>query len=244
MNTPMTSKLPAPDLTPYDKWTKDPTPDNMSEILSDLDPVISREIHRYSGPKSLLRSKAKTLSIKAVRTFDPSRGARLHSWVTTQLQQLNRYGQSLRPIYVPEVTGRESSELNSVAERLSDELGRYPTHDELADEIGISLRKVKRLMGAKPAVISESQLYADTESGIASSPATSEVDVIGESAEVIYQGLTERDKMIYDYKTGKGGKPPINNLQIARKLGVTPALISQRTKDIAQKILEGQGRVL
>lgn len=239
-----TATLPVPDLTPYDRWSKDPTPDNMSEVLSSLDPVISREVHRYTGPKSLLRGKAKSLAIQAVRNFDPSRGAKLHSWVTTQLQQLNRYGQSLRPVYVPEVTNRESSELNSVSQRLSDELGRQPTHDELADELGVSTKKIQRLLKAKPAVLSESQLYTDPESGMTSLPATSEVDVIGESADVIYPGLSERDKMIYDYKTGKRGKPPLNNLQIARKLGVTPALVSQRAKDIAQRILEGQNRVL
>ena len=125
-----------------------------------------------------------------------------------------------------------------------DELGRQPTHDELADELGVSTKKIQRLLKAKPAVLSESQLYTDPESGMTSLPATSEVDVIGESADVIYPGLSERDKMIYDYKTGKRGKPPLNNLQIARKLGVTPALVSQRAKDIAQRILEGQNRVL
>ncbi len=236
--------LPAPDLTPYDKWSKDPTPDNMSEILTSLDPVISREIHRYTGPKSLLRGKAKSLAIQAVRNFDSSKGAKLHSWVTTQLQQLNRYGQSLRPIYVPEVSSRESSELNTVSTRLSDELGRQPSHDEIADETGLSVRKVQRLLKAKPAILSESQLFTDPESGLTSLPATSEVDVIGESAEVMYPSFSERDKLIYDYKTGKGGKPPLNNLAIARKLGVTPALISQRTKDMAQRILEGQSHVI
>ena len=239
-----TTPLQAAASTPYDKWLDKPTPDSMGEVLSDLEPTLVREVNRYAGPKALLHGKARNIAVAAVRTFDPTRGAKLHSWVTTQLQQLNRYGQKLRPIYVPEATNRQAAELHSVQLRMNDELGREPTHEELADEIGISVPTVKRLMSAKPATVTESQLFEDPESGDRMSPGVSEMDTIGEAADMVYSGLAERDKLIYDCKMGLRGKAPMSNLQIARKLGVTPALISQRAKDIAQRILEGQGRVL
>ena len=115
-----TTPLQAAASTPYDKWLDKPTPDSMGEVLSDLEPTLVREVNRYAGPKALLHGKARNIAVAAVRTFDPTRGAKLHSWVTTQLQQLNRYGQKLRPIYVPEATNRQAAELHSVQLRMNE----------------------------------------------------------------------------------------------------------------------------
>ena len=46
-------------LVEYDDWMTDPTPDNMSKIVDTLQPTINAEVQRYTGPKPLLRAKAK-----------------------------------------------------------------------------------------------------------------------------------------------------------------------------------------
>jgi hypothetical protein len=61
-------------------------------------------------------------------------------------------------------------------------------------------------------------------------------DVLGTAEEMVYDSLTQRDRLIYDWKTGKHGKPTLSNQQIAKRLGVTPALISQRSQQIALQI--------
>ena len=50
----------------YDKWLSDPTPENMSGIIKVMEPTINSEVQRYTGPKPLLRGKAKSLTINAI----------------------------------------------------------------------------------------------------------------------------------------------------------------------------------
>jgi DNA-directed RNA polymerase specialized sigma subunit len=61
--------------------------------------------------------------------------------------------------------------------------------------------------------------------------------------EAVYEALSPRDRAIFDFKTGKHGRTPMQNQEIAARLGVTPALISQRSQQIADQIssLSGTG---
>ena len=139
----------------YANWRADPTPENMKAVLDDLDTTINSEIQRFSGPKPLLRSKARALAVKAVRSYDPAGGTRLRSWVVTQLQPLSRYNNSLKPIYAPEDVSRKAYAISKARETLLDETGREPTDEELADRVGISVKRLGKIRGAVPAVVNE-----------------------------------------------------------------------------------------
>lgn len=224
----------------YADWLKDKSSENMSKVVDAYAPTINSEIMRYSGSKPLLRSRARILTVKAVKSFNPMSGARLQSWIVTNLQPLSRYGQRQRQdVHVPEVAMRQAASVARVTEELKDELGRDPTDEELADEIGISVQRVKKVRGmAVPSVYSSS-----LESQIGDDQSFSEPGVVTPSKvpfaqEAVYQGLDSRDRMIFDGITGiHGGKPVPANV-IAARLGVSPAYISQRAKAIAQQISE------
>ena len=221
----------------YDAWMVDPSPDNMAKVVESLEPAINSEIQRYSGPKPLLRSKAKTLAIQAVKKYDPSRGAQLRSWVVTQMQPLSRYGQQLRPIHASEMAIRQAAELNRVSNELSDDIGHIPTHEELADETGLSVKRIKMLRRTVIPVVSEGTLAGNvTEDEGPNLPGTNQSNVLGNAEEIVYDSLNDRDKSIYDWKIGKHGKSVLSNMEIAKRLGVTPALISQRSEQVASQI--------
>jgi RNA polymerase nonessential primary-like sigma factor len=230
----------------YDRWSLEPTPDNMSKIVDSLSPTINSEIQRYTGPKPLLRTRAKSLAIKAVRTYKPDSGARLNSWVVTQLQPLSRYGrESGRLIHTSELAVRQGAAMAAAREELMDELDDEPTDQQLADHVGISTSRVKTLRALNRPVLSEGA-FAGTESPEAVEPAVVETGpdpILHTATEMVYAGLSPRDKMIIDLKTGRNGKEQLDNQSIARRLGVTPALISQRSAMIAQQILETRNRV-
>lgn len=230
-------------LTPYDIWKADPTPDNLGKVVDDLESVIVREVYKYSGPSELLHAKAKEIVIEAIQSYDPSQGTQLSTWVTTQLQQLNRYGQQVRPVYNPEVSAREAAELNTIVQRMTDELGREPTIEEIADEAGMTPAKVQRLQSQVVATVSEGQLYEDPETGMTNLPAVDMPSLLGEAADVVYPTLDPIDKQIFDYSTGRYGGPPLSKQEIAEKLGMTTSAVSQRAKSIAQRILEMQKNV-
>jgi len=222
-------------LPEYETWKNEPTPENMASTVKALEPTINAEVQRYSGPKPLLRSKAMVLAAKAVKSYDPAQGAKLRSWVVTQLQPLSRYGQSLRPIQASEVAIRQAAEVNRIREEMADRLDHEPSLEELADETGLSVRRIENIQKqVKPAVPEAVFIEGDAEG--ASLPGTVTSDILGTAEEMVYDSLTHRDKLIYDWKTGKHGKPTLSNQVIAKRLGVTPALISQRSQQIALQI--------
>jgi DNA-directed RNA polymerase specialized sigma subunit len=226
----------------YSAWAADQTPENMALVIDELKPAINAEVYRYPGPKPLLRVQAKRLATKAVRSYDPARGAKLRSWVVTQLQPLSRYGKQLRPVHVSEVAVRQAAEVNRLRQQLSDTLGREPTHEELADEVGISVPRIKKLEREVMATTTEGRFV--NEEGVPTLPATSEADTLSAAADGVYESLSKRDRGIYDWKTGQHGKPRLPNQEIARRLGVSPALISQRTAQISEQIADAANRGL
>ena len=221
------------ELPEYDIWKEVPTPDNMANVVNALAPTINAEVHRYPGSKPIMRGRAKTLAIKAIKSYDPAQGAKLRSWVVTQLQPLSRYNQQMRPIRTSELAIRQAAEAHRVQQELSDTLGRDPSNEELADEIGLSVKRIKELRKrVKPTVYETAFETVDSEDPN-SLPGTVDSNKMDTAEAIVYQSLSARDRMIYDMKVGRHGKTTIPNHEIAKRLGVTPALISQRSASIA-----------
>jgi len=224
------------DMPEYDLWKTEPTPDNMAKVIEALSPTINAEVQRYQGSKPIVRGRAKTLAIKAVKSYDPQHGAALRSWVVTQLQPLARYSQQMRPLRTSELAIRQAAEADRVRRELSDTMGRDPSDEELADEIGLSVTRIKDLRKrVKPTVYETAFESPDTE-GPSLLPGTVDTDKVDMAEAIVYDSLAPRDKTIYDLKVGRHGKTAIPNQQIAKRLGVTPALISQRSAMIAEQM--------
>jgi DNA-directed RNA polymerase specialized sigma subunit len=221
----------------YDAWLADPTPENMTNVLKALDPVIVTEVQHYAGPKPLLRAKAKGLAITAVKKYDPTKGAALRSWVTTQLKPLSRYSQRMRPVQVSEMASRQAAELYSIGLRMEEDLGREPDESELADASGLSMARVRYLKSHVKPTLTESQLTRPTPEGEEGAlPAVIQPNTAQLSADAVYDSLDRREKAIYDWKIGAHGKQQLSNQEIAARLGVTPALISQISERISARI--------
>lgn len=219
----------------YDVWTQAPTPDNMAKLLDVLSPTITSEIQRYSGPKPLLRAKARYLATKAIKTYDPTRGAQLRSWVVTQLQPLSRYSQRLRPVRSSEMAIRQAAEVETQRQRLALDMDREPTDEELADTVGISVPRIQKLRAKVKPSLPESAM-SDIETGEIALPAVMEGKTLDFASEAVYTGLSSREKQIFNWKTGLHGTRQLSNQEIARRLGLTPAAISQITSNIALSI--------
>lgn len=221
----------------YDRWVVDQTPENMSGVLDSLMPTINSEILRYVGPKSHLRSRAKAIAVKAVKTFNPMSGAKLQSWVTTNLKQLARYGQGLRDVKAPELAIRRAAEIDRVSKQLSDDLGREPTLIELSDEIGISPKKIQKIRHQVKASVNSGSLDTETSEDAQTAPGVYTPSALPFATEAVYMSLDPRDRFIFDSRTGSHGTSALSNKDIARRLGVSAPSISQRA-DYIGKLIE------
>lgn len=222
----------------YEAWVKDKTPENLNTVVSALGPIITSEIQRYNGPKPLLRARAKAYAVRAVKTYNPMSGARLQSWVVTQMQPLSRYSKNLQPVHVSDDLYRQSSDLHRMAQDYEFEYGHEPSDEELADYSGVSVKKIRKFKEARPAVSSESQFLEAGSNDAAGTllPAVQTVNHTSTAAEMVYNELSVRDKMIYDHKTGQHGKSELPAIEIAKRLGVSPAYVSQVSARIAEQI--------
>jgi len=229
--------------TAYNDWVLDPSPENTGKWLKTVTPLINSEIQRYTGPKPLLRSKGKGLAINALRTYDPTRGTKLTSWVVTQMQPLSRYSQRLKPVRSSELAVRQAAEVDTQRKQFEIEYDKEPTDAELADIVGISQRRIKLLRDKVNAVIPEAALV-DAETGGIDLPTATESNTLDFATEATYHGLTPREKLIFDWKTGGHGKPTLENQEIARRLGISPAAISQTTAAIAGQIQRANENVI
>jgi DNA-directed RNA polymerase specialized sigma subunit len=218
----------------YQNYLQNPGKPTLGPVLRALDPIITAETHRYEGPKDLLKGRAKLIAAESVKTYDPSRGASLSTWVTGNLRSLSRYGKTLQPVKVPEVARQRAAELERRRQEIWDAKGEEPTDTELADDLGISVKKVRWLKNKTLAVMNTGGF--DTEDDDARSlPGTVQSNQLPESVDAVYSGLSPRDRKIFDMKTGRTGAPVPNHL-IAKRLGLTPAMISDRSRYIAERI--------
>lgn len=233
-----TSKTPVPGAsdpdTAFTRWRADPTPDNLAHVVRALEPAVASEIYNYPGPKPLLRLRAKPMVIKAIKSYDPTRGAQLRSWAITNLRPLSRASNQLRPVHASEDNIRISAELNTRQRQLSDELGRDPTDAELADDLGLSVTRIQRARKAVPAVLGESTFTTDE--GLSQLPAVVPQERTQTAVEGIYMAQDDVGKKIMDWTLGRNGNPQLPQAEIARRLGISPAAVSQRMRTVAARI--------
>lgn len=231
----------------YNIWLKKRDKESLGLVIKQLSQLIDTEVYRYPGPKSLLRHKARLLAARAIKTYDPSSKTKLSSWVVTQLQPLNRYGRSLAaPVHVPELASRQAAELEAVRQKLSEELGAEPTDEQLADTTGLSVTRIRKIKNMMPAYVHESVAAQTTETGEAIPQAVTNVDkdpALNTAAEAVYMSLNDRDKMIFDLKVGKNGREALDNKAIAKRLGVSEGLVSQRSLEISKMIQDTYGKI-
>lgn len=226
----------------YNAWIVNRTPENMAGLVEAFMPTVNAEIMQYSGPKELLRSRGRFLVTQAIKSFNPMGGTRLKSWVVTNLKQLSRYGKRLRPVRASEAMLRNAAELASVERRLEDDLGRRPTDDELMDETGWSKKTIADIRKSSVASVNGSMFEDDDDGeGTLSEPGLVRSSMLPYAAEAVYMGLDDKDKAIFDGKTGMHGKKQTSGSSLADMLKISPAAVSQRSSAIGREIANMAG---
>ncbi len=229
----------------YIQWKNNPTSENLGKLLQELEPVLYNEVKKYSmhdyASPVIMMAHAKNLAINAIYRYNPTKGTKLTSWVVSQLQPLSRISLKMRPVQVPELAYRQLAEINKKERDLMSELGRLPSIEELADYTGLSVNRLKKLKAKTVALSSESAIVSNNADSsedsniVAISTFTS--DPSGYIFDAVYNSLNnERDKFIFKAKTGYKGTPRLQNKEIATRLGVSPAFITQRSNEITKMI--------
>lgn len=226
-------------------WSRTQDITHMHSMLDTLAPDIDKAIYAYSGLNAgpAVRTKAKLLAAKAIRSYQPSSGSSLKSWVYTQLQPLTRYSRELAPSPVPERAYQQLSSLKKVEADFYENKGRVASDGELADLTGMSTKQLNKLRGMDKKVFSESATPFSGENPVSSQEITAaqnpgfKKDVL----DTMYSSLTPQEQVIVEHKLGYNGKKILSNNDIAKKLKISAGRVSQMTTVLASKLDEYAG---
>lgn len=215
----------------YDLWKSDPSPANLNNTVNALGKSIDYAVYAAgAGDSPQIRHQAKLFAAEAVKTYDPSKGTALPSWVAGQLQSLHRFKrENAGPVKVPERAQLDAWHLEKVRRDFLDKHGIEPDVKQLADASNMSVKRITDVRRATRPVSTHEAIGDVEQHG---------VDYLGEALDYVYDESDALDRQIIQHLTGYGGTEMLPKNLLAQKLGVSPSQITRRSERISQKLQE------
>lgn len=165
-------------------------------------------------PYSVVEAELKDLTLKAFDTYNPNKGAKLLTHVMSNYKKLSRENISNQhAIRVPENIHFRYKPITEATAVLTDQLGREPTHQEIADYTGWALPKV---------VDASTRLRKElVESHQTFEPGLYDPDSSKQGLQYAYSTLDNNGKFILEHTTGFGGAKEMKDSEIQKKLKMT-----------------------
>ena len=200
---------------------------------------IAQDYSGYGLPISDLISEGNIGLMKAVERFDPKKGGKLSTYAAWWIKQSIKraLANQSKTIRLPVHMVDKIAKMRRISTLLAEALGREPTDEELADEVGLPRRKLAMLKQA-------SQRPTSLDAPINEGEATEYGEIIGDDrAEDPLESLSERnlqgelgglldvldkrERRIIDERFGLTGKTPLTLEEVGREFGVTRERIRQ-----------------
>ena len=200
---------------------------------------IAHDFSNYGLPLLDLVSEGNIGLMKAVERFDPMKGGKLSTYASWWIKQsikraLANQSKTIRlPVHLVDKIGK----IRRVAAQMTEELGREPSNEELADELGLAPAKVAHLknVAIRPASL-DAKISADDDTAFgdlvsddrAEDPfaALRDKDLRGEVGDLL-DVLDPRERRIIAFRFGLGGGKERTLEEVGRKFGVTRERIRQ-----------------
>lgn len=209
------------DMTLWHAWKKTPSDTNMSALLSQVNPLIHREANKWAGSlaRPLLVAEGQRLAVGAFHSYDPSKGAALGTHVVNALQKMSRLSYSNQNVArLPENKMLMFHSFNVAQSKLTDEHGRPPTTDELADHLGWS---IKHLTTFRKEIGHQELLESGGNTPDGGNAGLYDSDESDHTLDFVHHDLPPSQKLIFEHLTGYGGAPILSNAEIQKKLNLT-----------------------
>lgn len=223
-----------PAITRFQKGDKQAS----AEVLKELEPTITKAVSAYAGGDPAYRTQARILALEAAKSYDPTKGASLSTHVYGNLRRLQRLSaQRGNLTRISENSSLERLQIQRAMREWQADHGEEPTTEELSTVTGLSRKRIDAVMNNKPVVPDSLIQTPEGESLVASPNHQRALDLYNHA---IYDELDATDKRIYEWCTGYGKGTKLPNTEIAKRLNISTAAVSQRLNKISKKFIEGR----
>jgi RNA polymerase nonessential primary-like sigma factor len=180
--------------------------------------------------------------ITAVSRYDPDNGARFATYATWWVRHriLRAVCNQTRVIRLPTSAVARTARLRPVLERMTAQLGRKPTHAELAGETGLKLRQIEVIHAANQVAISLDATYSSEENmalvdmiadehSVDPARQSEDQDQTEELLRLLNSRLflTERERIVLIRRFGINGDKVESFESIGKDLGLTAERVRQ-----------------
>jgi len=208
--------------------------DELVERFLPLARQLARRYQRGNEPLDDLVQVASIGLVKAVDRYDPSRGTAFSSYaVPTILGELKRYFRDAGwAVHVPRGMQERVINVNNSISKLSRELGRSPTAQEIAADTGEEIENVLEAMEAAiayDAVSLDTPRTSDEENGDTYADTVGALDERFEMIEYTsaigptLRALPDRDRLVLKLRF----EDDLTQLEIAERIGVSQMHVSR-----------------
>ena len=200
---------------------------------------IAHDFSNYGLPLLDLVSEGNIGLMKAVDRFDPKKGGKLSTYASWWIKQsikraLANQSKTIRlPVHLVDKIGK----IRRVAAQMTEELGREPTNEELAEELGLATAKVAHLknVAVRPASL-DAKINADDDTAFGDLVSDERAEDpfavlrdkdLREEVGDLLDVLDARERKIIAFRFGLGGGKERTLEEVGRKFGVTRERIRQ-----------------
>ena len=223
------------ELEMWSKWKSGgQRPEDLAPLLRSFKPMLNSKINVYKGkvkmiPDSAIEAEFQLRLVDALRSYDPTKGASLGTYVYRYLDKAKRFITEHQNVgRIPENRVYKIKKFTSARDELAEELGRPPSTEDMANKLGWSHKEVGRM---------EDELRSDLMTqGFEDDPYALVPSKSEEVIRLFKFELQGKELEVYEHLTGQGRKQLTSTGQIAKEVGIPDYQVSRIKASLQKKL--------